>query len=44
MVLAVYARMFPMPTREALRLVVLPAIVVIVLVAIVIAAIWWGGR
>jgi len=44
MVLAESARMFPMRTRDVLRLMVLPAIVVIVLVAMVVAAIWSGGR
>jgi hypothetical protein len=44
MVLAEYARMFQMRIRDVLRLMVLPAVVVIVLVAMVIAAIWWGGR
>ena len=44
MVLAEYVRMFQMRFRDAVRLMVLPAIVVIVLVALVIAAIWSGGR
>jgi hypothetical protein len=44
MVLAEDARMFPMRTRDALRLLVLPVLVAIVLVAMVIAAIWFGGR
>ena len=44
MVLAHYARMFPMRKRDVLRPLVLPTIVVIVLIAMVIAAIWLGGR
>ena len=43
MVLAECARMFPMRPRDALRLMVVPIIIVIVLVAMM-AGIWWGGR
>jgi hypothetical protein len=44
MVLAESRRMLQMRPRDVLRLIVLPAIVVIVLVARVMAVIWWGGR
>ena len=44
MIIAECTRMFLMRTRDVLRLMLWPAIVVAVVAAMAIAAIWWGGR
>jgi hypothetical protein len=42
--LALHGRMLWMRARDALRLIVLPAVVLVVVVATVVAAVVWGRR